>query len=521
MSLAPSNLEIHGVLPVNPFTELLAESAANELNGSFRLAHEAQKIIVYLRKGAVVFAVSNLRQHRLFEQLLQAGKIRKETLAQFPNFMNDLEFSQSLNEKSVLSKQETDGVFARQIESILKNVFEWKTGEWNFSALARIRESIAFAPDTRKILLEDARTRSADYVAARFRSFEEVFEVNPAIPQLNLLPQEGFIYSRFENQPLSIHDLQILSGLPGSEVLKSLYALWLGGFITRRRWNSAFTESQIYAIKSARLTLKKDELTIEEKTEIKPRLQAAPETTIETPKVETPPENVENPLSIEEYLQRVESSENYYEMLDLAFDAPLQSIKSTYFALAKNFHPDKYHQESDAALQQRIQHAFTELAKAYDTLKQTETRQVYDFKLRKFIETGTSAKKEPEYKNLNNEEKAKEDFEQGFSLLMNENFVEALPYLTRAVQLEPRSARYHAYFGKALSADEKQRFKADAEFQTAVRMEPNNATFRLLLAEFYVQYNLLKRAEGELQRLLAIAPNNKEAQILLDTLKQK
>jgi predicted Zn-dependent protease len=55
--------------------------------------------------------------------------------------------------------------------------------------------------------------------------------------------------------------------------------------------------------------------------------------------------------------------------------------------------------------------------------------------------------------------------------------------------------------------------------QAAVRLEPNNATFRLLLAEFFIQYNLVKRAEGELTRLLAAFPDNREARVLLGQLR--
>jgi predicted Zn-dependent protease len=57
--------------------------------------------------------------------------------------------------------------------------------------------------------------------------------------------------------------------------------------------------------------------------------------------------------------------------------------------------------------------------------------------------------------------------------------------------------------------------------QAAIKLEPNNATYRLMLAEFFVNVKLVKRAEGELNRLLAIAPDNKEARVLLDSLKQK
>jgi len=56
--------------------------------------------------------------------------------------------------------------------------------------------------------------------------------------------------------------------------------------------------------------------------------------------------------------------------------------------------------------------------------------------------------------------------------------------------------------------------------QAALKIEPNNATFRILLAEFYIKFNLPKRAEGELTRLLALAPNNREARNMLESLKK-
>lgn len=522
MSATSSNLEIHGTLSEHPFAELVVEAAATQLSGSFRLSHESNKVIVYLRKGEVVFAVSNARQHRLFEQLMQTGKLQKEMLKDFPNFTNDLEFGQSLIEKEIFSKEDIDAEFSCQIESILKTIIYWETGEWIFSPLARIRENIAFTIDLPKILMEFARQNSAENFLQKFKSVEETFEANSSIPQLNLSPQEGFIFSRFENQSLRIHDVQILCGLPDSEVIKSLYILWLGGFIKRKKWNSAFTENQLMAINSAKLTLKKDDLPTQEKQTSKTHFEPVlPENPAETTDAEVISEKDKKPLSVEEYLNRVESAENHYETLDIPFDAETQVIKTAYFALAKSFHPDKYHQESDSELQQRIQNAFTDIAKAYEILKTQETRQVYDFKLRKVIEAGVSLKKETEFKNLGNEDKAKEEFQKGYDLLTQDNIEEAIPYLTRAVHLFPSNARYHAYFGKALSGDERQRFKADAELQTAVRLDPNNPTFRLLLAEFYIQYNLLKRAEGELNRLLAIAPNNKEAQNLLDSLAKK
>jgi hypothetical protein len=55
--------------------------------------------------------------------------------------------------------------------------------------------------------------------------------------------------------------------------------------------------------------------------------------------------------------------------------------------------------------------------------------------------------------------------------------------------------------------------------QMAIKLDPNEPSFRIMLAEFFIQVNLRKRAEGELNRLLAIFPSNQEAKRLLQGLK--
>ena len=113
---------------------------------------------------------------------------------------------------------------------------------------------------------------------------------------------------------------------------------------------------------------------------------------------------------------------------------------------------------------------------------------------------------------------AASDFERGFALQLEGEFEAAVPFLARAAYYEPKNARYRADYGKALSADGDQRHKAEKELVTAVQLEPGNATFRLMLAEFFIKYKLTKRAEGELNRLLETSPGHKDALRLLDRL---
>ena len=118
-------------------------------------------------------------------------------------------------------------------------------------------------------------------------------------------------------------------------------------------------------------------------------------------------------------------------------------------------------------------------------------------------------------------EQATQNFDRGFSILMDKDPESALPFLARAAHFAPRNARYRSYYGKALAFDDKQRHKAEGEMQAAVKLDPDNPTYRIMLAEFFIQVNLLKRAEGELNRLLAVFPSNREARNLLDSIKAK
>jgi predicted Zn-dependent protease len=189
--------------------------------------------------------------------------------------------------------------------------------------------------------------------------------------------------------------------------------------------------------------------------------------------------------------------------------------------MAKLLHPDRYHNEAKELLV-RVERAFTELAQAHETLKNHESRKSYDLRMRQEADARERARESGIAPDANKQEtQAAEDFERGLRLQLEGEFESAIPFLARAVYFAPKNARYHAYYGKALSADESQRHKAEGEMQAAIKLEPDNDSFRLMLAEFFIRYNLLKRAEGELTRLLKNAPGNKEAQALLDTLRSK
>lgn len=523
---SPNNLEITGNLREHPLAELLIEISQTRLTGSLRLSRDTQKSVVYFDAGEIVFAVSNGRAFRLFEIISRADKISRAKITKYADYANDFLLARHLTTDNKFSKTEIDALFTRQIEDILKDSFAWLDGEWVFSPLIRVKGDIRFKVALRGLVLEYARNSDAAAIDLRMNSFQELFSRNPATPVgVDLSPSESFVLSRFEDSSLSVGDAKNLSGLDDAETSKILYTLWLGGFLDRQRTNQAFTERRIAEIMSAGISLVKGAASQPTFIESPKPNFAPPSEKIAPPPAAPPDEPAEKTVSLEEYLTNVENAGNYYEVLHAKTNASATEIKNAYFSLAKRFHPDLFHKETDKLLQQRVQQSFRRLAQAYDTLRHEKSREVYDFKIRKEVETQKKYQRENPQTKADSDSKqyglAAEAFEQGYNLFLEEEFDAALPLLARAAHLAADNARFRAFYGSALAFDKNQKHKAESELQAAIKLDGKNPDYRLMLAEFFIENRLVRRAEGELNRLLAIFPAHQEAKILLDTLRRK
>ncbi len=516
--MTPRNdLEIRGNFLTHPSAEVIAEITHARLSGSLRLGSKEKKSVVYFREGKIVFAASNARSSRLYEHLLAKGFLAKADLAQFPNVSNDFELAASLEEKGFFNKTDIENLFRDQVTAIVVDALSWTDGDWSFSHLARARDGLDFPTKTGELLADYSRSLSANEVLKRFRSLDEKFERSElTMNGLVLNQNEAFVLSRADYGVLTAADIATVSAMPETSALQVMYTLWLAGLLDRSDWQPAFTTDKIRAMRAAKLELKKEAavpgfapIYSEPK-----KAEAAAEAV-----VSDPPKAPEIALTIDEYLDRVENAATYYDVLGVETTADDAEIKRTYLSLARMFHPDRYHSEG-GELRKRVQNAFTEMSQAHETLKDAKQRELYDYRMRNELAARQKAAESGESVSASTQLlQAAESFDRGFTLLMNEEIDEALPLLARAVHYAPMNARYHAYYGKALSHDATKRHKAEAEMQAALKIDPQNVTFRLILAEFFIDVGLKKRAEGDLNRLLAIFPSNREAREMLDALK--
>ncbi len=503
------DLEIKGDLRSRRFADVICEIANARLSGSLRFSADEYKAILYFENGRAVFAVSNSRIHRLVVFLLRSSAINEQQAAKQSTFANDFEFASYLRQSAGIDDAVIRSAVRDQVAAIIGDLLERDSGQWLFNPAARIKGNVRCEVDLPQLLLETGRHLPYETIAKQISGNSEISALPPpAIPESVLNADEASLLSavRRTEPPQTVTGIIDAAGFPGKRGLQAIYSLWLSGFLNCTSENPAFPEPILARLRSTHF-------------EAKPLPAANPQPVINTapeppkPAPAVPAVRVE--IELDDYLKRIDTGGSHYDLLGVTAESDTAVIRSTYYALAKLFHPDKFHKESPD-LMRRIQHAFTQISQAHDVLRNDDSRKAYDTKLRSEQPAANSS---PQNKAATAQQtqvqRAEADYLEGRSLLDGGRPEEALPFLARAVHYAPSRAEFHAYLGLALSNDDSRRHKAEGEIQMAIKLEPKNAEFRIMLAEFFVRMNLMKRALGELKRLLDIDPDNRAAQRML------
>jgi Tfp pilus assembly protein PilF len=118
-------------------------------------------------------------------------------------------------------------------------------------------------------------------------------------------------------------------------------------------------------------------------------------------------------------------------------------------------------------------------------------------------------------------ELAERRFQEGAVALQQGQTNAATSCFSAAARMAPKEPKYRAYFGRALAANPKTRRLAEAELQAAVKLDPGNASYHVMLAALYRDLGFALRAVSELDRALSIDPQHPEARQMLSNIEQK
>ncbi len=496
---------MEGQLSEHPLAELIREGINAKLSGALRLTRERVKVAVYLVEGAVIFAASNLRVHRLSETLKHDPSLKNLNLGNLPTTHSDDQLSAALIERGLLTSEMLRGIRERQVTEVLRVALLWTNGTWSVDPRIRIADDLRTPIDIDRLLLECGRHLPSTFVATRVNRTNGSFSRNSRdAREAPLLPAEAFVLSRVE-APLTLTELTALGGVSVAETYGAIYALSLAGLLDRSNWPKAFLFERAKASQ--------------------PKARPERPAKSDNGKGET-----DETSELNAFFSRIDNAGNHYDVLEVGRLADVEEIKRAYHLLARRFHPDRFHQR-EAALRQRIEAAFARIAQAYETLSNGSQRAAYDGKLKSQPPAAAAAKPEPITLDQETQVKpaptvsksasAESSFQRGLAAMQQNQRDLGLRLLAEASMLEPRAARYRAQYGYALIKEPGTRRIAETELQAAISLEPNNASYRVMLAELYKQLGLRRRAEGEVERALVADPKNEAARTLLSNLKQK
>ena len=500
---------MNGQLGEQPLAELIREISAKSIGGRLQLQHDRLKAVVYFDKGDLLYAASNLRQLRLREYLQKAG-INEAALSRYDERQPDLDLAKTLTRDHLLSPATAEQIQGRQVSDVIRVALSWTEGTWDFDQKARLGETPNFKVDARALLLEAGRRTPPKFVASRFRVPNELISLLAAPADSdNLLPTEVFLLSRLD-RPTPLNELIAVSGLSENETLVIVYSLAVAGLVQKEHWQNSF-RGQTAA------------------PEPEPEKPTAPE----PPTEEQPADETDN---VESFLERLNRAETHYEVLDVSHEAAPAHMKTKYYELARSYHPDRFRQ-AEPSLLARLESAFARITQAYDTLRDDRLRANYDAKLKarqKAQQLAEAAPKPaapttpqaPASLNTNVKDavaaiaaRAEQQFKEGFAALGLGERKTAIGLFAAAANAVPNEPRYRAFYGKLLAEQEHTRRAAETELQAAIKLDPQNCEYRVMLAELYRDLGLMLRARGEAERALATDPTNRKAKDLLHALK--
>ena len=389
--------------------------------------------------------------------------------------------------RGLLTAEDLQATRTALVQDALRLALLWTEGSWEFDQRVRVPPELRVQVSIEQLLLECARHLPISLIKSRLSPGAETFAVVGGDHGITMQPAEEFIFARANSTANQLQFKELKSnGLPEEQALRSVYGLSLAGALSRSNWPAT-----LHAPAQS----------------VAPAKPVIPAVTLEQPQKDEP--------DVQRFLSRMSEARDYYEMLDIDRSADLDQIKDAYHTLARNFHPDRFHQGT-TELRKNIESAFARIAQAYETLSDSGRRGRYDQKVfgkgNGSQSNGTRGKADP------SKARAESCFNQGVSALKRDQNDEAIRLLGEAANLQPREARYRAYYGSALMRRTTARRLAETELNAALALDPENPTFRFMLAELYQLIGLRRRAQSELSRVLAADPRNEAARTMMAAL---
>ncbi|MBI4850265.1 MAG: protein kinase [Acidobacteria bacterium] len=321
---------------------------------------------VYIDKGLVIFASSNITSERLGEFLLSIGRITQENFSQASEIMKQkkIRLGSALVEIGVLEQPDLYSLVIEQVSSIVYSLFNWTQGEYKFWQRTPPEEEIKISLSCSEIILQGLQRLEdtsllKSWVGDFSRKLSLTNDTDKLYKSIKLDPKQAFVVSRID-RPMSVEEILTMGGLPETEILKTVYGLLSVGVlewvveVTKEKPSGFFTGGSGTASSQS---LNQAEMDV----------QSAAEFCYE----------VENTLR---YIQNA----SHYSVLELDRDASQEAIQTAYARLVQKFHPDRHNQlaKYNLSIKNELDKVFDRITQAFHVLTNRKLKEEYDASFR-------------------------------------------------------------------------------------------------------------------------------------------
>lgn len=196
---------------------------------------------------------------------------------------------------------------------------------------------------------------------------------------------------------------------------------------------------------------------------------------------------------------------DYFEVLGVKPNASREDVKRAYFALAKEYHPDKHSESASAEIRALAQQLYDLISQAHDTLTDPAERERYLKQVREGVKPDMGA-------DVGKILAAEGKFQKGEELMRDRAFAEAYKQFLEAIALYPDEGEFHAWQGWALfQVDPKNADGAIQSIEKAISLNPKLDKSYLFLGYIQKATGRADKAEKQFEKAIQCNPDCTEA----------
>ena len=204
---------------------------------------------------------------------------------------------------------------------------------------------------------------------------------------------------------------------------------------------------------------------------------------------------------------------HYFELLGVSADADARAVKSAYFTLSKEFHPDRFYGKSLGTFRERLVEIFRTATEAFDTLRDETKREAYQARLRGMAPADAQT----------STEHAAALFARACILQAQKDWDEALKFFAAACRADAAGSapkRVDYWIRAASCALDAERLSEAAKYaKHATEIESKSASAHRTLAKVFRLMGQPQQAREELEVAYRLDPQNDRIAAELDECK--